>query len=241
MGYIRHLLEVIKSIPETIVPHSVYVKKNGEVQIDIDNETRVQINPHADWAEDDSNKLSYIENKPEFGTAALHDISDEISDEIDISQDVPTVSATYNALREIQALVETTKSLVGSSLVAEGRADMTRTDHPYVYVGDEDGMQSGYVYFYDERQNDWIPIKPYNSQGLVTDKTLLIENQAADAKATGDAINKVKSDFQKELVERDVFCLFDIDENGHLIQTVQREYGDTSFELQEGRLIVTYG
>jgi len=31
MGYIRHLLEVIKSIPETIVPHSVYVKKNGEV------------------------------------------------------------------------------------------------------------------------------------------------------------------------------------------------------------------
>ena len=69
-------------------------------------------------------------------------------------------------------------------------ADMTDHDKIYVYLGSETGYQNGHWYYWDG--SAWTEGGGYNSLALVTDKTLTIADDAADAKATGDAIEMVK-------------------------------------------------
>lgn len=97
-----------------------------------------------------------------------------------------------------------TKGEVGSPLVAATAAAMTDTDKVYVYVGSEDGYTSGNWYYYNG--SAWTSGGVYNSTAFETDPTLSVEGMAADAKATGEAIDDAEA--KTEAVETAVDELF---------------------------------
>lgn len=83
------------------------------------------------------------------------------------------------------------KTAVGSPLVATTAAGMTDTTKVYVYVGSETGYVSGDWYYYDGTA--WQDGGVYNSAAVVTDTTLSEAGVPADAKATGDEINRINN------------------------------------------------
>lgn len=115
---------------------------------------------------------------------------------------------------------------------------MVDTDHYYIYIGSEEGMETNGWYYYDG--TDWVVINITGvSQVTATDKTLEVSNSPADAKVVGDRINALED----ALVTKDVRYRFEINEDGYLVQKAIREDIDDNikFRLEEGRLIVTYG
>lgn len=83
----------------------------------------------------------------------------------------------------------------GSPLKANTVSDMTDTDKVYVYTGTETGYTAGDWYYHDG--SDWTDGGVYNAVAFVTDTTLSVSGQAADAKATGDFVADINNDFQK--------------------------------------------
>ena len=81
----------------------------------------------------------------------------------------------------------------GTPNIVTQASQMTDTDKVYVYLGSEAGWNSGHWYYYDEGTSSWADGGVYNSVAFVTDTTLSIAGQPADAKATGDAL-ALKSD-----------------------------------------------
>ena len=78
------------------------------------------------------------------------------------------------------------KADVGTPLVAATAAAMTDTTKIYVYTGSETGYTAGNWYYYNG--SAWTSGGVYNSVAVQTDKTLTVENKAADGKATGEMI-----------------------------------------------------
>lgn len=102
---------------------------------------------------------------------------------------------------------------VGAPLLAKNVAEMIDTTRIYVYTGNEAGYTNGNWYYFDGVI--WSSGGTYNSQGLETDKTLSVENMAADAMTTG-----------KELASKATGpgIHFEINENGGLrISKVNKE------------------
>lgn len=97
-------------------------------------------------------------------------------------------AADTNLNNQISAL----RGAVGSPLVAATAAAMTDTDKIYVYTGDQSGYTNGNWYYYSGAA--WVSGGVYNETALETDKTLVIEDKAADAKITGEKINKIQSE-----------------------------------------------
>jgi len=81
----------------------------------------------------------------------------------------------------------------GTPNMVTSSSQMTDTNKVYVYMGSEAGWNSGHWYYYDEGTSSWADGGVYNSVAFVTDTTLSIAGQPADAKATGDAL-ALKSD-----------------------------------------------
>ena len=99
---------------------------------------------------------------------------------------VDNVKSTYPTKAEV-------KALVGTPLVAATAADMTDHNKIYVYTGSQTGYNNGHWYYWDG--SSWADGGVYNTVAVDTDKTLSIENKAADAKKTGDELSSLKSDF----------------------------------------------
>lgn len=81
----------------------------------------------------------------------------------------------------------------GTPNMVTSSSQMTDTDKVYVYIGSEAGWNSGHWYYYDAGTSTWVDGGVYNSVAFVTDTTLSIAGQPADAKVTGDAL-ALKSD-----------------------------------------------
>lgn len=81
---------------------------------------------------------------------------------------------------------------VGGPLVAATASAMTDTTKVYVYTGSESGYTEGHWYYWNG--SAWTDGGVYQSTGINTDKTLTVEDMAADAKATGDAVAELKNE-----------------------------------------------
>lgn len=81
----------------------------------------------------------------------------------------------------------------GAPQKAATASAMTDTSKVYVYTGSESGYNNGDWYYYDETLEAWTSGGVYNSQGIETDKTLLVEGAPADAKATGDVVGDLET------------------------------------------------
>lgn len=88
--------------------------------------------------------------------------------------------------------IEALRGAYGTPLVASSVADMTDTNKIYVYVGNESGYTNGHWYYYNGTA--WADGGAYNATALVTDTTLSVAGMAADAKATGDAVDELKDE-----------------------------------------------
>ena len=107
---------------------------------------------------------------------------------------VPSNSPLNGLVAEAQQYATYAKyEAFGSPLVASTVAGMTDKTRVYVYTGSETGYTSGHWYYWNG--SAWTDGGVYNSQGINTDTTLSIAGMAADAKATGDEISVVKSQF----------------------------------------------
>jgi hypothetical protein len=104
---------------------------------------------------------------------------------------IPSDSQLDGILVECKAYAESARSAAyGSPLTASAAAGMTDTTKVYVYTGSETGYTAGHWYYYDGAA--WQDGGVYNSTAVQTDKTLTIEDKAADAKETGDQIAGIK-------------------------------------------------
>lgn len=74
----------------------------------------------------------------------------------------------------------------GTPTAAATVADMTDHSKTYVYVGSETGYTAGDWYYWDGTA--WTSGGPFQATSIITDTTLAVAGEAADAKATGDAI-----------------------------------------------------
>ena len=88
--------------------------------------------------------------------------------------------------------IATIRAAVGSPLKASTVAQMTDTNKIYVYVGSESGYTNGNWYYWNG--SAWTSGGVYNSVAVVTDPTLTLSGVPADAKATGDEIDDLKSE-----------------------------------------------
>lgn len=82
-------------------------------------------------------------------------------------------------------------AMFAGPLVANTAAAMTDTTRIYVYTGSETGYNTGHWYYYDG--DSWEDGGVYQAAAVQTDTTLSIAGEAADAKATGDAIAAAKA------------------------------------------------
>lgn len=78
----------------------------------------------------------------------------------------------------------------GAPTKVELVSQMTNPDKNYLYIGEEQGYNSGHIYYLV----DGAPVDKGVFGGTNIDDTLTISGQAADAKATGDKIEEIKED-----------------------------------------------
>lgn len=105
-----------------------------------------------------------------------------------------------NALQEfVTKLTNKYHTLFSSPLKASTVAAMTDTSKVYVYTGSESGYTSGNWYYYNG--SAWTSGGVYNAVAFETDKTLLIADKAADAKATGDEVTNLKTQIYETVIE----------------------------------------
>lgn len=79
----------------------------------------------------------------------------------------------------------------GTPTAAATVAEMTDHNKTYVYVGTESGYTAGDWYYWDGTA--WTSGGPFQATSIITDTTLAVAGEAADAKATGDAIAAAKT------------------------------------------------
>ena len=83
----------------------------------------------------------------------------------------------------------------GSPLTAATKSAMTDKTRVYVYTGSEANMTAGNWYYWNG--SAWTSGGVYNAVAVQTDKTLTVQDKAADGKATGDALDALKEDLKK--------------------------------------------
>lgn len=80
----------------------------------------------------------------------------------------------------------------GSPVGVTSSSDMTDEGTIYLYEGTTGGgFTNGHFYYYDG--SAWADGGEYAAATVQTDKTLLVEDRAADAKATGEAVGELKT------------------------------------------------
>lgn len=86
--------------------------------------------------------------------------------------------------------------LAGAPRMAATAAAMTDSAKIYVYTGNEAGYLTGHWYYYNG--SEWADGGVYQATAINTDKTLTVENMAADAAVVGEKIDECMAAFVVE-------------------------------------------
>ena len=77
-------------------------------------------------------------------------------------------------------------------------SEMLDESYLYLYMGNEEGYQHGYWYYYDPVAEEWKPGGVYASIALLVDETLTFPGRAADALAVREAIDTAVTNLQTQ-------------------------------------------
>lgn len=97
--------------------------------------------------------------------------------------------------------------LAGAPSMANSAAAMTDSSKVYVYTGNEAGYLTGHWYYYNG--TEWADGGVYQATAINTDKTLTVENMAADAAVVGDKIDECMAAFVTETVSGSIASFAD--------------------------------
>ena len=135
---------------------------------------------------------------------------------------------------EAQQIFDQIKQVYGAPWTAATAAAMTDTSRVYVYTGTTtDTLTNGHWYYWDGTA--WADGGVYNSTAFETDPTLTIAGAAADAKATGDAVedlNRQLSDVEEnQIPELKSALAYNIANTSHVLvdQTFDTSAGKTFY------------
>lgn len=155
-----------------------------------------------------------------------------------------------NSATTAQTILTAIQNSYGHPFIASTASAMTDTTKVYVYTGSESGYTFGNWYYYDG--SSWVSGGAYNSTAFVTDKTLSVADMAADAKATGDAIDEIDTEFQDKVgskytwVYPQNWCNLDAITVGKMmgidgtVTTNSSRYYTDYIPVREGDIIGTY-
>lgn len=169
-------LEATKPDGYAVIQNCVY---NSDGTIDYTVQEQLAAKAGKVWS-----KIVLRDGENVIGTAAVVWIVDKagVTDDAVISD---------SDIRGMQAYVDQLKTLVGTPVAVSTAAGMTDTGKIYLYTGSEAGYTSGNWYYYNGTA--WVSGGVYGGSDVEVDPTLSIAGEAADAKATGDAVNDLKS------------------------------------------------
>lgn len=150
--------------------------------------------------DENNNKVVTYDNDP--------DVERQLFPNIPLTVDISPLQDEIDALDErvgaaeddISSIQTTLQTFNGQPVVVDSVEDMTDYNIIYVYIGEEAGYTSGDWYYYDGEA--WVSGGEYVANPVVIDDTLTQAGEAADAKATGDALDQIKSDLSD--VEHDI-------------------------------------
>lgn len=129
------------------------------------------------------------------------------------------------------------RDLVGSPLKADTVSEMTDDTKIYIYTGSETGYTAGHWYYYNG--SSWEDGGVYNSAGINTDKTLSVEDKAADGKAVGDELTDLKSDLNQNYFTPKIAGLGNIDiTTGDVATNAQYSYSEY-IDISDYKKLVT--
>lgn len=183
LSYYELLCKVVDYINKLIDDETELVEAYAKLQEYVNNyfdnlDVSEEINNKLDSMAEDGSLTELIKNY-------LEPYIDEQNSRID-----NIYNYTSNAITNQNAEIDSIRAAVGSPLVASSVSQMTDQNKIYVYTGNETGYTSGHWYYWNG--SAWADGGIYNSSALETDKTLSVENMAADAAATG--VVKLKTD-----------------------------------------------
>lgn len=122
-------------------------------------------------------------------------------------EDIVDIRELNNNADIIDSKMKDFQDKFGSIAVVETAAEMKDTDKVYVYAGNESGYKTDYWYYY--KDGSWKEGRPFNSNGIKTDKSLEEEGVAADAAATGAAVNELKESLGNVINNSDAYLVND--------------------------------
>ena len=107
----------------------------------------------------------------------------------------------------LQLQITELMGLAGAPSMAATAAAMTDSNKVYVYTGSEAGYLNGHWYYYNG--TEWADGGVYQATAINTDKTLTVENMAADAAVTGERIDECMAAFVTETVSGSIASFTD--------------------------------
>jgi len=146
---------------------------------------------------------------------------------------VPSDSELEGIVAEAAAYAESARSAAyGSPLTAATASAMTDRTKVYVYTGSESGYTAGHWYYWNG--SAWTDGGVYNAVAVQTDKTLTVEDKAADAEATGYAIDNRNAPSADQLISDN----YTVDQTPYLYRQTNSNGADRAIEEVVGGSVV---
>lgn len=121
------------------------------------------------------------------------------SNEFKVVEDIADdVAENKNKIAELENK-KADKDQFGAPLISTKISEMKDKTRVYVYTGTEEEYIAGNWYYWDG--SAWISGGIYNSAAVETDETLSVAGKAADGAKTGEAIEKLREDLEKNTLK----------------------------------------